>query len=390
MSCNYFSCRSDLPISFLSTFNQILTKMKNFSDEDHFLRQNQTALFYSMALPDKDIPEGTFSLLMEYTSYTMICIAAFGLVGNILIIITYTSIGFSESINISYSALSISDIFCILFLTWHAICFVPAFSNSDIPFEARKFVIPTGGHTSAIFLKTTAWITAYISLERCLCVVFPLKIKTIVKRKRTIVVIVAIFSLTLLPLGGIVFYTYVFNIVFDATKNITFLSVMYRKSSLSNVLTRANYVYKLVFMNFTPFGIILICAVVLTVQLNRSASWRREVSLSRTETPGESTTSNVKTQKKHSKETRVARTVLAIALTFIFPGTLSTIRYVCAMTWNGFHPIGVYAKLFEFTSRLEFLLSLANSSVNFIIYYRSGTKFRHTVQGLVLRNRSSQ
>ena len=251
-------------------------------------------------------------------------------------------------------------------------------------------MIPTGGHTSAIFLKTTAWITAYISLERCLCVVFPLKIKTIVKRRRTIVVIVAIFSLTLLPLGGIVFYTYVFNFVFDATKNMTFLNVMYRKISLSNALTRVNYVYKLVLMNFTPFGIILICTVVLTVQLNRSASWRRQMSLSRTKKPGESINSNEKNQKKHSKEMRAVKTVLAIALTFIFPGTLSTIRYVCAMTWNGFHPIGVYAKLFEFTSRLEFLLSLANSSVNFVIYYRSGTKVRHTVQRLILANRSSE
>ena len=363
--------------------------MRNISSEGELLKQNQTVLFEDRVLFHKDIPGGIFSILMEFSSYIMICIAAFGLVGNILIVITYTSIGFSESINISYSALSISDIFCILFLTWHAICFVPAFSNSDIPFEARKFVIPTGGYTSAIFLKTTAWITAYISLERCLCVVFPLKIKTIVKRKRTIVAIVAIFSLTVLPLGGILFYNYVFNFVFDAKKNGTFLSVMYRKSSLSNALTQVDFVYKLILMNFTPFGIILICAVVLAVQLNRSASWRRQMSLSRTDTSGESTTSNVKTQKKHSKETRVARTVLAIALTFIFPGTLSTIKYVCAMTWHEFHPIGVYAKLFEFTSRLEFLLSLANSSVNFIIYYRSGTKFRHTVQRLVLGNRSS-
>ena len=359
------------------------------SSESEYLKQNQTALFNPLILSDRDIPDRTYSLIMEYTSYTMICIAAFGLVGNLLIIITYTSIGFSESINISYCALSISDMFCIIFLTWHAICFVPAFYDSDIPFEARKFVIPTGGHTSAIFLKTTAWITAYISLERCLCVVFPLKFKRIVSRKRTIVAIAAIFSLTLLPLASIVFYTYVFDFVFDAAKNMTFLSAMYRKSSLSNALTRVNYVYKLVLMNFTPFGIILICAVVLAVQLNRSASWRWEMSLPITKPTGASVASNEKAPKKHSKDMRTVRIVLAIALTFIFTGTLSTIRYIFAMTWSGFHPVGALANWFQTTTRLEFTLSLINSSVNFIIYYRMGTKFRDTVKRLVLRRRNS-
>ena len=361
----------------------------NLSSESEYLKQNQTALFNPLILSDRDIPNRTYSLIMEYTSYTMICIAAFGLVGNLLIIITYTSIGFSESINISYCALSISDMFCIIFLTWHAICFVPAFYDWDIPFEARKFVIPTGGHTSAIFLKTTAWITAYISLERCLCVVFPLRFKRIVSRKRTIVAIAAIISLTLLPLASIVFYTYVFDFVFDAAKNMTFLSAMYRKSSLSNTLTRVNYVYKLVFMNFTPFGIILICAVVLAVQLSRSVSWRREMSLPITKPTGTSVASNEKAPKKHSKDMRTVRIVLAIALTFIFTGTLSTIRYIFAMTWSGFHPVGALANWFQTTTRLEFTLSLINSSVNFIIYYRMGTKFRDTVKRLVLWRRDS-
>ena len=354
--------------------------------EHEYTKHNGTA-FHLAIVVGSDISETTFSILMECISYVMIGIAALGLAGNVLIIVTYLEIGFSESINISYFALSVSDILSIIFITWSAICFIPTFVDSEMPFIPREFVIPTGGHTTAMFQKTTAWITAYISLERCLCVVFPLKIKAIAMPRRTVVVISVIFSFAVLPLAVIAFYTYVFEFKFDAPSNKTLLRVTYRKSPLSDALTSFNYIYKLVFMNFTSFGIVLVCAVVLAIQLNRSALWRLEKSSGGNIKTGASFESGEKAQRKYAKDVRVTQTVLAIATTFIFTGTFSTIKYVIAMTWPGFHPMGVYTKLFTFTSMLEFLVSLANSSVNFIIYYRMGTKFRATVNRIILRDK---
>ena len=362
--------------------------MSDITNKDKSLGQNQTEASAVAIFNGVDIPAGIFSWFMEYTSYLIICIAAFGMAGNVLILISYSKIGFSESINISYVALGISDILCITTLTWYAVCYIPAFATSNIPFIAREFSNPTGGSTSAIFIKTTAWITAFISLERCLCIVFPLRVKAIVKRNRTIVVIVTIFVLTVLPLASIVFYTYVFDFRFDAESNKTLLRVKYRKSQLSDFLTRVNYVYKLLFMNFTPFAIILVCAVVLTIHLNRSARWRLKNSSESTNTPagGKPSSEDEKTQRKIPKEMRVVKTVLAIAITFIFTGTMSTVRYLIAMSWPEFHPVGDYAQLFGVIARLEFLLSLANSSVNFIIYYIMGTKFRSTVKQMLIGN----
>ena len=95
--------------------------MANISNSSVIIGQNENNLSKLMTLTEDHIPSNIFSMFMEYTSYVMICAAAFGLARNVLIIITYTKIGFSDSINISYFALGISDILCVIFLSWNAI-----------------------------------------------------------------------------------------------------------------------------------------------------------------------------------------------------------------------------------------------------------------------------
>ena len=165
--------------------------------------QNFSSLADASVASSGDIPPWLYSLLMEYISYAMICVSVFGMAGNILIIITYIKIGFSESINISYCALGISDFLCVTFVTWNAICFIPAFSNWNTPFIPREFVIPTGGASTDIFCQTTAWITACISLERCLCVVCPFKVKTLVTRRRTLLIMITMSFVIVVPLIGL-------------------------------------------------------------------------------------------------------------------------------------------------------------------------------------------
>ena len=355
--------------------------MGNITRNDSILGQTtpyQPTVFVKGILSDAE-----FSLFMEYSAYITICVAVPGLVGNVLILITYAKIGFSESINISYFALGVSDILCVIFVTWHGICFIPAFENSDIPFNPLS--IPTGGHTSSMFQKTTGWITAYVSIERCLCVVFPLKSQIIASRKRTIIVIVFILVLIVVPSATVAFYTYQIYFKFDASSNKTVLVVTFRNSSLAKPMTNILRIYKLVFLNSLPFFIIIVCTVVLAIYLHRSALWRLDKSSGATKTIERSVTNDEKALKKYARDIRVAKSVLAIAIAFIFPGTLGIVRYLIALIWSDFHPVGTYSNISRSVARLEFILSSINSSVNFIIYYRMGKKFRSTVNQMIFQ-----
>ncbi|GFR78147.1 chemosensory receptor B [Elysia marginata] len=342
---------------------------------------SSAAVYLSPPSSTSDIPAWLLSTLMEYISYAVILVGVFGIPGNILIIRTYTKIGFSDSINISYCALGVSDIFCIIFITWNAICFMPVFAESNLPIVASEIVIPTGGITSVIFIDTTAWITAFVSLERCLCVVFPLKVKNIVTPTRTIVIIVSIFTLTSIPFASIMYYLYTLEVRFDTERNATILGVRYRKSPTAVSVHNFNQVYKLVVMTLLPYTTILMCSVFLAVYLNRSVSWRFQNSGNVTN----SNSLNIERKKRHrenTKEIRVAKTVLSIATAFLILGAVGCLRLLVSIIWPQFRPLGHYGETFRLVGRVGFLFSLSNSSVNFVIYYTMGTKFRQTVNDM--------
>ena len=363
----------------------------NLDQGDGITRNFSYVIADTVLSSTENIPPWLFSLLMEYISYAMIAVAFFGIPGNILIIGTYVKIGLSESINVSYCALGVSDILCVIFITWNAICFTPAFADSDVPMIAREVVILTGGFTSLICCNITAWITAFISLEKCLCVVYPLKIKSIISQKRTVFVVVIIFTLTAIPLTGITFYLYVFYFKYDTERNRTVLGVKYRNATAVVSVRSFNLIYRLVIMNLLPYTTIFLCSVFLAVYLNRSVSWRLGNSGIAIQENGSSSFEENKTNRKNAKEMRVVKTVLSLATAFIVSGTLGIMRLLVSIIWQEFRPLGTYGKAFRLIGRVGFLLSLANSSVNFVIYYTMGSKFKQSVNEIFhLKTRQKQ
>ncbi|KAK3798994.1 hypothetical protein RRG08_050230 [Elysia crispata] len=336
----------------------------------------------SSVAPKPDIPAWLLPILMEYISYAVVFVSVFGIPGNILILRTYAKIGFSESINISYFALGVSDFLCVIFITWNAICFMPIFVKSDIPVVATEIAIPTGGVWSVIFSEATAWITAFISFERCLCVVFPLKVKSIVTPKRTMCIIVTIFIVTTVPFASVMYFLYIIDLRFDSERNATVLGVRYRNSPTATIVHNVNQIYKLVVMTFLPYTTILICSVFLATYLNQTATWRIQNSGTNIKTTTSSLKKDSKTPNLNAKELRVAKTVLSIATAFLVLGTLGSLRLVGSIIWPQFRPLGNYDKTFRMVGRVGYLLSLTNSSVNFVIYYTMGSQFRRTVNGL--------
>ncbi|GFR88721.1 chemosensory receptor B [Elysia marginata] len=329
-----------------------------------------------------DIPLWLYSLLMEYISYAMIAVSVFGMTSNILIIVIYIKIGFSESINISYCALGLSDALQVTFITWNAICFLPSFTRLNLPFIPGEVVVPTGGASTDIFCQTTAWITAWISVERCLCVVYPFKVKAFVTRRRTLLAIITISFFIIVPLVSLNMVLYVVEFTFDISRNRTILRLFRRNTTIINRVNDSYFIYKALFLNLLPLLVVLVCAVYLASQLKLSAIWRLGHSgITGNGTPLDK--DNKTAKRKYNKDMRIAKTVLLIAITYIFLGTLSVQRLMVAMIWSDFRPLSTYGKWYRFTSRLAFLLLQANSSVNFVIYYKMGTKFRQTADQLL-------
>ncbi|CAG5125465.1 unnamed protein product, partial [Candidula unifasciata] len=71
--------------------------------------------------------------------------------------------------------LAISDLGCLLPSVWTNLCYTPAFADLELSFEPSEIQYMTSGATHLALTQVSSWITAAITLERCLCVAMPLK-----------------------------------------------------------------------------------------------------------------------------------------------------------------------------------------------------------------------
>ena len=354
------------------------------SDCESFMANSSVVgnLSFETSSPEVNIRDNDFPLMMECISYVMICVALFGLPGNILTIIIYVKIGLSESINISTCALGVSDILAVSFITWNAICFIPAFLQLDVRFIPSEIVVFTGGATSEMFGATTAWVTAYISCERCLCVVFPLKIRHIITRQRSVLIIITIFTINIVSSLTTYLTVYNFVVTYDVEKNKTVLGLKLTNSSEADALYNFNFVFSSVFMNLLPLAFILVFSITLVIHMKRNALWRLQAA-NETVNPTNINSSDNRAQRKYMADMRVSKTVLTVSVASCILGFLYAVRSLMAAVVPGFQPMQTYGAEYKLSSRLLLLVSEINSSMNFAIYYKMGSKFRGTLRHLL-------
>ncbi|GFO17694.1 chemosensory receptor b [Plakobranchus ocellatus] len=127
----------------------------------------------------------TIILLIVYTSQLINNCA---IIANSLSIAVFVKLGFSEPSNISLTALAVCDFTLAVLFTWSNLCFWLTYHNVRLPFHSSNVFLLTGGAQCAFLSSTVAWIKAFISFERCLCVLVPLKVRRLITPRVLLVV----------------------------------------------------------------------------------------------------------------------------------------------------------------------------------------------------------
>lgn len=136
-------------------------------------------------------------------------------------------------------------------------------------------------------------------MERCLCIIAPMKVKSIITVKRTVIFLCVLYCVATASCAPI-FYTSRFKWIFDSPRNKSVLGLV-------KILNRGQIegvVY--VIDNVIPiicFVVVVLCTVVLSKALLKNAKWRQRSA----------------TQKVVSnRDITVAKLVLIISLVFTF------------------------------------------------------------------------
>ncbi|KAK3787955.1 hypothetical protein RRG08_008972 [Elysia crispata] len=294
------------------------------------------------------------SWIIGYVSYVLsILLGVVGIFTNTVNISVYWKMGLSETTNISFFALSIFDLLISLCTVMVKITFNPPVSVMRLPSGAPISELGMGANFMLYACLTcSAWMTAVLSVERCICISMPLKVKEIVTPKRTT------FAIVTMVVYQLVFTSFLFLYPGPPYTVVSLRRSLYLNCSFS-------------FPCLILFFVVLVSTTILVDRLKENLEWREKTAKRSNKTSG------------GSKGMKAARSVAAICTIFIICFKPNTLLHVLSLVFNNF---GIYdpylGSLKRNLYRFGGLLQVLSSAVNIVVYYRISTKYREDFNAL--------
>ncbi|XP_059168773.1 FMRFamide receptor-like [Physella acuta] len=295
-----------------------------------------------------------------------------GIIGNIVNIFVFLKQGFKDRINIALVAIAVSDIGSLMTLQMSNIMLNSWFMQLDIPIVQMNFVATVVVYPHNYFVRVCGFITAFASVERCLCVFAPFKVRLIITRKVSLFIVVCVYVILIFDLVPVYYMTYLDWRFFPET-NSSKLGVHFR----GNPRDVFGFIYFItdIFLPHTSFTIIVISNIILTAKMRKRTG--NKVKLTNA--------SQKMMEKMIKKDMNIIKMLLVVSALFI----------VCLIPQSALNTaIGFYREFgyqLKYQDRLilcysvSYLTETVGSSVNIVVYYRMSTKFRSMFNAIFLK-----
>ncbi|BFZ07959.1 hypothetical protein BsWGS_10998 [Bradybaena similaris] len=308
-------------------------------------------------------------LIFQWIFNSVLCelVDIFGTITNIINIVCFVKLGIRDPVNISLLGLASSDLGCLITLIWTNICYNPAFNGLDLPFSPIDFQYLTGTRLHIVFTRVTGCITAFITLERCLCVAMPLKVKRIFTPTRVSTIIAVLYMAVIanmLPM----YYVTRLSVIFSPARNKTIIGFVYANNR--DRVEGATCAVSCVFVPLSSFTIIVVCTLTLVAKLRRKSEWRQNVG-------------SVQTEKATCRDQKTTKMVIVISSLFIVCFLPVCLVMLAMLIDKEFSIIGKRRNVFICVFSVCFLLESINSAMNIFIYYYMSTKYRNMLQQMI-------
>lgn len=210
--------------------------------------------------------------------------------------------------------------------------------------------------------RISSTITAFISLERCLCVTLPLHVKDIITPLKTKVVIILIY-IVILGLFCPFYFVNKLDWCYNQAWNRTMLSLTFTESRVH--VETATFPVHSVFLPIVAQFVVIFCTAALVFKLDNKTKWRA-ASVTQTSKPGQNA----------AKEKKVAKMVIFLSIIFLICSLPATVNFFMMACFPEFSFGGKYENVYIFIWSLTVFVETINSSVNIFVYLRMSSKFR--------------
>ncbi|KAH9519379.1 hypothetical protein Btru_075392 [Bulinus truncatus] len=277
-------------------------------------------------------------------------------------------LGVNDASNVSFLILATSDLFSLITGLVFDVCFnVSTYPLSDFitdPLTMTYIIIVIPRN---IFSRMTCCTTVFITIERCMCIASPLKVRNILSTDRTLVVLGSFFiACATLNLSHLCVGSFYIESLFDPFLNVSIAGIRLSPNYIGVGLIMGS----LNSMAFVAlFVVIVISTAVLTSELNKKS--KRRKSLASDET-------NLQALSKRDKS--VSKIVILLSSCLILTYLPFTAFCLLSTVITDFTTRWKYEDVFRILLMLCYIFENINSSSSIFIYYKMSSQYRLNFQ----------
>lgn len=303
--------------------------------------------------------------MMVLVNNLVICniLSVFGTAANCINMAVLYKQGLDTSVNISLFGIAVSDTSSLLTLLWYNVCFNPLFNNLGLPIDPIEFQHLTGCYPHDCFARITGMIIMYVTAERCLCIMAPLKVKLIITPRRATLIVCSLYLLMILLLIP-EYYSHYLDWKFFPAKNNTLIGLVARPHHIIlESLTDIMYAVCLI----TSFIVVVVLTIILVKKLRQKEMWRAA-----------STADKHQSDRMSSRNRKTIHMVVQIATLLIVCYSPVVVLYVWTFVEPEFTTNGLYANIYFAACSVGQVFEAINSSVHIVLYYSVSSNYRRT------------
>lgn len=341
--------------------------------------------------------------IFEIVNYVTISatIGVFGIFSNIVNIVVFLKQGFHDVINISLFSIAIADLLSLVAMEIYVSFLNPYFrnmemagqsGNSQLSFVPSDVQLIVASWPHSCFIRITCLVTAFVALERCLCITYPLKVKAMLSPARASMAVFSIFMCVFISFVP-AYMTVDLDWRWDPTINRTVLGIE-RKSDVRYIGDIAFVVNCI--MQFVGFGSVIVSTVILVTKLRKQSKWRSSAGNANSNSNRyEINTSNndEEDDEKHMKtgtsigsvspkDKKLIRMIITISTILIFCCTPGSTCFIVGLIVPQFSAHGAYQNVYFVAWSFAFVTDTINPSISIFIYYQMSSKYRATFRAL--------
>ncbi|XP_005091769.1 thyrotropin-releasing hormone receptor-like [Aplysia californica] len=315
-----------------------------------------------------DKPTATLIIILVWVVACGV-ISIMGVVGNAINIAVFIKMGLKDTVNISLLGLAAADMCSSFLLILIGQFYSPLMASKDLSFIASEVEYLSFGWPRVYFTRCVSGITAFVAFERCLCITFPLKVKTLITPKRSVIAVVSIYVIMALSVMPTYLSTRL-GYKFDETRNRTVYGLLLN----DNRQTIDGIAFVMgVFLALTSFIWAFVCACVLIYFLTR-----QNFPGSKLSADPNSATSNATFNKESriAKSKQAGKMVFLITVIFVLCYIPSNMLQLTMALVSDFNKGGYYINLRQVCWALGNFMEAVNSSVNIFMYLRMSSRYK--------------